>query len=457
MRPRFLLTALIATLTANGASGQTGTADGVIALARGEYERAVEILRPIAEDWRSNDAAAQFFMAGLYETGRGVPVDPLRACALYVRAAIRDDNPFGRHAVPLFASPVLGPEFLHECHVLASIGFDHGFEPVTFDLGPGHSVEFTLAATTVTYNGRTKRYERPSGMLGMPGPRFLPLQHTELLTGPTRSVTRHFIETFVWQPSGKPNTWDLHWGVAEVVRDEIIGIETVDALVTVEAPAPPSREEFDARAYAVVRVDEEGNAEWAVLKGPNSRTQRIESDTERREVREQAVARDAAVKGVDWNKRPNVYRQPTMTYIDADGCGLVQVYGWTADRAEAIVVRARGPELGLSTQPVTFDLSGGLTDISVEAHVYEAPRRRFDYCSDISIREEGSVGPETWRAVAGTVTIELSPPGIRARSPHSRRATITLTNVALRNAAGTTVRVPGPVRLTAIVGAMFGG
>ena len=158
MWPRLFLTAAIITTIVGGVSAQTGTADGVVALARGDYQRAVEILRPIAEDWRSDDTAAQFFMAGLYETGRGVPADPLRACALYQRASSKHDHPFGQEALHLFiaSSSRGGREFDQECQLLANIGFDHGFEPVTFDLGPGHSVEWTLTAATVTYQGRTQ-------------------------------------------------------------------------------------------------------------------------------------------------------------------------------------------------------------------------------------------------------------------------------------------------------------
>ena len=201
MRPRLFLTAAIMTTIGSGVSAQTGTADAVVALARGDYQRAVEILRPIAEDWRSDDTAAQFFMAGLYETGRGVPADPLRACALYQRASSKHDHPFGQEALHLFiaSSSRGGLEFDRECQLLANIGFDHGFEPVTFDLGPGHSIEWTLTGATVTYERQIKREEMG---IEVPGARFLPLQHTELATGPARSLTRHFIEVFVWEPKG---------------------------------------------------------------------------------------------------------------------------------------------------------------------------------------------------------------------------------------------------------------
>lgn len=456
MWARPFLTAGIAAFTIGSVSGQTGTADGVAALARGDYQRAVEILKPIAEDWRSDDTAAQFFMAGLYETGRGVPADPLRACALYMRASSKYDSPFGREASLLFGKAIgRGREFNDECQLLANTGFDNWFEPITFNLGPGHVVEWTLAAATVTYDGRTKR--KQMGLV-FPGARFLPLRHTELSTGPTRSLTRHFIEMFVWLPSTRSGgPWKLQWLLFEIVRDEILLIETEESLVSVDGDAPPSRDSFDVREYAVVRVDDEGHAEWAVLKGLRPMTQRIETEAERREVRDEALARDKALKGVDWKRRYDVNREPAMVYVAADGCGNLQVYAWSASRSEAVVVRGDGRALGLSTEPATFDVSRDLTNISIEVYIYDASQHQFSFCSDV-VMPKGSESrePEMWRAVAGTVTIELSPPGIRARAPHLRRATVTLSNVVLRNATGTAVRVAGPITLTAVVGGMLG-
>ena len=286
-----------------GISGQSGTADGVAALARGDYQRAVEILRPIAEDWRSHDTAAQFFLAGLYDAGHGVPADPLRACALYLRAASNHDNPFGRQAVTVFLAR--NREVDIECDRLANIGFDHGFEPATFDLGPGHSVEWTLTAVTVTFEGHSRREPVE---LAQSTARFFPLQHTELATGPTGGVTRHFIEAFLWRPSGRTGGWNLQWHLFEVVRDQIVRIDTPVSVLTVDGDQPPTIQTFDVRDYAVMRVDDEGNAEWAVLKGPRTRTARIESEAERREVREANGARDAAMVRVDWSRRYDVRR-----------------------------------------------------------------------------------------------------------------------------------------------------
>lgn len=55
-------------------------------------------------------------------------------------------------------------------------------------------------------------------------------------------------------------------------------------------------------------------------------------------------------------------------------------------------------------QPATFDLSRETVNISVGVHVYDAPQRQFDFCSDVRVvSEPGS--SEMWRAAGGSITI----------------------------------------------------
>ena len=159
-----------------------------------------------------------------------------------------------------------GKEFNDECIALVTVGFDSGFEPLTVDLAPGHFVEWKLSAATVTYDGHIKRLG--TLLSSLVGARFLPLRYTKLETGPTRMLPRHFVEAFVWQPWGKTGPWDLRWYVFEVVRDEIITREGSEPLTTAQGDAPPSAESFDPREYAVLRVNDDGDAELAVLSGP---------------------------------------------------------------------------------------------------------------------------------------------------------------------------------------------
>src|ERR1700704_1881098 len=75
----------VAVLAPGAAGAQTTTADGARALVRGDYETALRVLRPLAENTGQPDPLAQFFLAMLYSPGqRG---DITRGCGLYLAAA----------------------------------------------------------------------------------------------------------------------------------------------------------------------------------------------------------------------------------------------------------------------------------------------------------------------------------------------------------------------------------
>jgi hypothetical protein len=247
----------------------------------------------------------------------------------------------------------------------------------------------------------------------------------------------------------------LFWYLSEVVRDQIVSVDTLGPLVTSDGDAPPPRDSVDVREYVELRVNAEGRAEWAALKEPLARTQVIESDAERREIRDESLARDRALKAVDWQKRLFVGRTPTLAYVDAEGCGNIQMYGWSADQAEALVVRGT-TTIGSSPQPVTLDIARPSAGLSIDVYMYAAAQR-FDFCSDAKSPQNPDLpGPEIWHAVSGEITIDLSPPGVRSRMPDLRRGTVTLTNVVLKNSAGKTLNVGRPVMLSALVRSVGG-
>ena len=57
---------------------------GSAAYAEGDFERAMSILRPLADD---GEAAAQFYVGEMYRFGRGVKKDEARSATWYKKAA----------------------------------------------------------------------------------------------------------------------------------------------------------------------------------------------------------------------------------------------------------------------------------------------------------------------------------------------------------------------------------
>ena len=145
--------------------------------------------------------------------------------------------------------------------------------------------------------------------------------------------------------------------------------------------------------------------------------------------------------------------KPSMTYADADGCGNVLVYGWSADRTEVITFRADDGSLRLPRGTArTFDLASMTRSLSLNIHVYDRPLRPA-FCSDARVPSPPGA---LWRAVAGSITIELSPRGIRARAPNLYRATVHIVNAQFVNESGGRVRQTQPITLTAMVGRVGG-
>ncbi len=123
--------------------------------------------------------------------------------------------------------------------------------------------------------------------------------------------------------------------------------------------------------------------------------------------------------------------------------------GWSADRTEAIAINATVERLALSTGSQSFDFAAQTPALGVAVHLFEQPRRRWPFCTDLM--DMNSSAASVWRAVGGTITLETSPPGLRADNPLSRRLTVRLVGAEFIGPNGVRVRQRLPVTLSAVI------
>ncbi len=260
MNVRIALATLGAALVAATAHAQT-TADGVAALARGDAGRAAEILQPIAADWTRVDGHAAFFLGTLYETGRGVPLDPVRACALYERA-MSDQSGLYQEIASLLAKKLLfshDEQWRNDCAATTMIGINSHFEPATFTLDADQSVEWTIGGAVVTYQQHSRFF--PVGG-AMAGALFLPLQRIELRVPGGGPAPRHFVQMFFWQPEN--GAWTLRWFLYDIFNGELRSVAAEPALARSDGREPPDLSRFDANAFVDLHVNARGLAECTV-------------------------------------------------------------------------------------------------------------------------------------------------------------------------------------------------
>jgi hypothetical protein len=428
------------------------TAEGVAAFVRGDYQRAVEVLQPAAERWVGPpfDDTAALFMAMMYENGIGVAADPVRACALLLRSTMFSSDVLKGTAMALADDlrTRLSPDQLAWCYFLSDIGFDHRFQLARFTLGAGSWVELDLSpqeravmARIVSFDGE-KAAELPLVWTG--GMRFMPLRMTEITSLRPSPVRRHFIEVFTWRPLGG-NRWTLMWSVSEVARGSLVMV-LLEEVLTIEAEQPPADGAIDVTGLARLRVNPLGDAEWVVSSGPEPRSDVIESHLERQELEHLEARRKAADEKVDWSIERHRSRVPSLEYSDAsnEGCMGPSIYGWSADRTEAVLIRLSHRLVERTQTANTFAL-GQSTDVQASVHVHASPQRRWRLCSDARVPDE-DLG-EQWRAVSGTISIERSPV-FRVREPAMFNVTYRVSGAEFVNAAGARVRQSQPIILT---------
>jgi hypothetical protein len=249
-------------------SAQSSTADGVQAIIRGDSAAAIRILTPLAEDFGKPDPLAQFFLATALDSGRGAPLNRIRSCGLYLRAAV-PGNPLAHQARTLAANTQELSALMSTMCTAASV-WPWG-APITtrVTMAADRWVVIDPSGVTVGYQGQERR--APLG-LGGPGYISLPVRHTALDVPAPREMHRDFIELFDWHPidhSDAP-TWALGWMLFEVVGADLVPITGDPSLTTVVASRPPAT--VDLETLVRVRVNGQGEAEWAVLRPSNPRS-----------------------------------------------------------------------------------------------------------------------------------------------------------------------------------------
>ena len=434
-------------------SDEAITAEALTAIVREDYKRAADLLNPLMNNWaRESSPAAALFLGFLYEYGLGVPQDNVRACALYSKAEATTSL-LNQLAMRLrgFQIEILGPFGAGQCNLVANLGIDHRFTPASFTFDANHSVSIELAnsqdvVATITYRGQERQVN-----IGVPmgfGTVFLPFQ-TSTLVMPD-GTRRHFIEAAAWLASPEAK-WTLVWSLTEVSEDDAVSV--ANAELTTFDGASPRDVSVDLREFVTLHVNQLGHAEYAVVKGLDPTEAAIPDRKERQEVANERARRRTFEDSVDWNLQGDPARAPSFRFVDAEGCGNVQLFAWSADKTEAIVAYVNRELLELSASPRTIDLVTPREGIKVYADVYERPQRER-YCTDVLNPEVGR--KETWQVVGGILTIQVSPRGIRAGDPLRYRATIQIDDAVFRNASGRIVRPSAPIRLTGMAG-LFAG
>ena len=237
----------------------TPAESGAAAFASGDFSRAAQILRPLAEGSTPGDGAAAFLVGVMYENGLGVVPDDINACAMYLRAS--QTSPLGNGPQDVLVQTVarrLTPAQFQMASALAVVGLESGFEPMIATLGSAQWLTLDLSGVTVAAAGKERRHDNS---WAVPGSIFLPARYTQLMTGHQRDVPRHFIELAQWIPAGPPPAeWQLLWRLYEVRGLDLVDVSVKPIAVRDRRPDLATRGTLDA--FVRLQVNDAGDAEW---------------------------------------------------------------------------------------------------------------------------------------------------------------------------------------------------
>ena len=282
MRCPSLVVGDLVAVSMDQAPAQTGTAEGVAALARGDYQQSRR--HPQAD--RRGMARARSDGAVLHgdavrnraggAAGPAARVRVVPARVLGVRPPLRgpgretDEGALSgarRRVVP-------GLPAARRRRVRSSVrtGELDAHAGTLGRVGPEGRDDHAIKGSRRTVPDATRE----------PGARSsYPVRQTELASGhPDRAPYRYFNEVFLWRPSQDRRSWSLEWHLFEVVRDQLIRINagvSTGPVARLQFAEPPDGRFFDVRAYVDVRRTPDGRAEWVVLQGPRAGRGIIES------------------------------------------------------------------------------------------------------------------------------------------------------------------------------------
>jgi hypothetical protein len=258
-----------AILFATPVLAQPTTEDGIRAAIRGDYSAAARILKPFADSFDKPDPIAQFFLAVLFETGKGVHADTARACGLFLRSGSRD-HPFSAQAAALAANmrDLLGEGASMFC--VANETWRHG-PPQVIVLGPEHQITFSDTSVVIAHGDDETRtlWKLPPEAI------VLPIHYTPLSVIRPLPTRRHFLQFFQWMPdeSAHPSTWTLTWALSEVVGDQWLMLTYEASLAVVNSTTAP--QSTDPAHFVRLQVNANGEAEFVIIAGPRPRTELI--------------------------------------------------------------------------------------------------------------------------------------------------------------------------------------
>lgn len=259
----------VSTLLATPVLAQSSTEDGIRAVLRGDYQAGVRILKPLADDFAHPDPVAQFFLAILYETGKGVGRDEGHACGLFLRSSSRE-HPFAQQ------SATIAQYFREQYGEAASLICPEnetfrGGPPQTISLGPERQITFSDTSVVFVHGGQETRtlWKWPPEAI------ILPVQYTPVEVTKPISTKRHFLQLFEWIPdeSRSPSSWTLTWVLLEVLGDQwLMPVWEKDAAIVSGGARPDGR---DVAGFVRLHVNANGEAEFSIVGGPRARTEVI--------------------------------------------------------------------------------------------------------------------------------------------------------------------------------------